>query len=244
MQAKLIKMSDDRRVQLLFVALAGLTAALWGSPGVAAGNHRYPAMAPIGEYLIASQTQEIALARSAAPASISAHAEVLVLGKNGYHVAVQGSNGFVCLVVRSWDNNFDNLGILEPQNALADLLQSGCREDFFARLLDEDQDGCWRGNRRRRSSRRSMRRSTGRSCLRLEPGAMCYMMSKQQYLNDQGKSWRPHVMFYLPDTRDIAWGANLPGTPVIMGQQYVDHISVFMVLVPVWSDGTPAPSFK
>ena len=31
----------------------------------------------------------------------------------------------------------------------------------------------------------------------LEPGAMCYMMSKQQYLNDQGLNWHPHLMFFV-----------------------------------------------
>jgi hypothetical protein len=243
MQAKLIKMSDDRRVQLLFVALAGLTAALWGSPGVAAGNHRYPAMAPIGEYLIASQTQEIALARSAAPASISAHAEVLVLGKNGYHVAVQGSNGFVCLVVRSWDNNFDNLGFWNPKMRAPFCDNAAAAGSVLPRYLTRTQ---WvlAGVSKSEMQKRETAEMKAGKLLAPEPGSLCYMMSKQQYLNDQGKSWRPHVMFYLPDTRDIAWGANLPGTPVIMGQQYVDHISVFMVLVPVWSDGTPAPSFK
>jgi hypothetical protein len=38
----------------------------------------------------------------------------------------------------------------------------------------------------------------------LEPGAMCYMMSKQQYLGDRPKSWHPHLMFFLPgDTAEL-----------------------------------------
>jgi hypothetical protein len=44
----------------------------------------YPAMAPVEQYLIAKAQDEIALARSAAPPSISADAEVLVLGRHGY----------------------------------------------------------------------------------------------------------------------------------------------------------------
>src|SRR5580700_6443948 len=62
----------------------------------------YPAMAPLARYLEASETDEIALARSAAPASISANADVLTLSKDGYKAAIKGTNGFVCLVERSW----------------------------------------------------------------------------------------------------------------------------------------------
>ena len=61
----------------------------------------YPNMAPIAQYQSADRAAEIALARSAAPASISSRAQILVLGKHGYETAVNGSNGFVCLVTRS-----------------------------------------------------------------------------------------------------------------------------------------------
>ena len=49
----------------------------------------------------------------------------------------------------------------------------------------------------------------------LESGAMCYMMSKQQYLNDRGKSWHPHLMFYLPGKAAQNWGANMLDSPVL-----------------------------
>lgn len=42
---------------------------------------RYPTMAPLNQYLMAGQNAEIALARNAAPASISSDATVLVLEK-------------------------------------------------------------------------------------------------------------------------------------------------------------------
>ena len=60
----------------------------------------YPKMAPIDQYLMADQAAEIALARSAAPESISRDAEVLVLGRHGFETAVKGKNGFVCIVGR------------------------------------------------------------------------------------------------------------------------------------------------
>src|SRR5881398_2209529 len=56
----------------------------------------YPQMAPIEQYLMPDQAAEIALARSAAPESISRDAEVLILGRHGFETAVKGKNGFVC----------------------------------------------------------------------------------------------------------------------------------------------------
>src|SRR5579871_6339049 len=62
----------------------------------------YPAMARVDQYLAPDEGSEIALARSGAPASISDAAEVMVLRRDGYATAVKGSNGFLCLVERSW----------------------------------------------------------------------------------------------------------------------------------------------
>src|SRR5271165_6541019 len=62
----------------------------------------YPAMAALDQYLIPDENAEIALARSAAPASISDAAEVMVLRRDGYATAVKGANGFLCIVERSW----------------------------------------------------------------------------------------------------------------------------------------------
>src|SRR5271155_84892 len=66
----------------------------------------YPKMAPIGQYLM-DRTAEIALARSAAPESISRDAEILVLGPHGFETAVKGKNGLVCMVERGWGAIFD-----------------------------------------------------------------------------------------------------------------------------------------
>src|ERR1700729_2025593 len=66
----------------------------------------YPRMAPIAQYLMTDQA-EIALARSAAPASVSGDATIVVLKEHGYETAVKGKNGFVCIVERSWMSQFD-----------------------------------------------------------------------------------------------------------------------------------------
>src|ERR1700688_37619 len=90
------------------VASTVLAALSWSGPARSqALKTAYPEMAPIEQYRIANREDEIALARSAAPPSISGDAEVLVLGSHGYETAVKGKNGFVCFVQRSWVAGFD-----------------------------------------------------------------------------------------------------------------------------------------
>src|SRR5260370_21482703 len=76
----------------------------------------YPSMAPLDQYLIADRNAEIALARTAAPPSISQDATVMVLGKQGYETAVEGKNGFVCVVERAWMGAFDSPEFWNPKN--------------------------------------------------------------------------------------------------------------------------------
>ncbi len=74
----------------------------------------YPSMAPLNQYLM-DRDAEIALARSAAPESISGQAEIQVLGPHGYELAVKGTNGFVCVVERGWMAPFDNADFWNPK---------------------------------------------------------------------------------------------------------------------------------
>src|SRR5580704_15923774 len=97
-----------------FALLAVLCAA---RPGRAADTRTpYPSMAPLDQYLIADQNAEIALARTAAPSSISRDAKVMVLGSHGYETAVEGKNGFVCVVERAWMSPFESPEFWNPKN--------------------------------------------------------------------------------------------------------------------------------
>jgi hypothetical protein len=79
-----------------------LAAMLSGLAGFASADTTpYERMAPLEQYLMPTES-EIALARSAAPASISDKATVLTLSSQGYQTAVRGTNGFTCLVERGW----------------------------------------------------------------------------------------------------------------------------------------------
>ncbi|MGA8266972.1 MAG: hypothetical protein WB787_04370, partial [Candidatus Acidiferrales bacterium] len=95
-----------QKKMLNFLALAFLAQVLMPASTyqarAQAENARYPAMAPLDRYLMPDENSEIALARSAAPASVSDEAEVMVLGPKGYTTAVKGTNGFLCIVERSW----------------------------------------------------------------------------------------------------------------------------------------------
>src|SRR5580698_5557336 len=75
----------------------------------------YPRMAPLEQYLIADRNAEIAMARTAAPESISRDAEVMVLGRYGYETVVKGKNGFVCMVERSWSAGIDDPDFWNPK---------------------------------------------------------------------------------------------------------------------------------
>src|ERR1700677_2569147 len=75
----------------------------------------YASMASLEQYLIADRDTEIALARSAAPPALSRDAEILILSKDGYQTAVQGKNGFTCLVERSWMSPIDSPEFWNPK---------------------------------------------------------------------------------------------------------------------------------
>ena len=72
---------------------------------------------------------------------------------------------------------------------------------------------------------------------------MCYMLSKQQYLSDSVQCWHSHLMFFVARTTPESWGANLPGSPIIAADDSEDRMTIFLVPVGHWSDGTAAPPF-
>jgi hypothetical protein len=222
----------------IVLALIAFTAAARAEP--------YPKMLPLDQYLIADRNAEIALAKTAAPPSISSEATVLVLTRKGYETAVEGKNGFVCFVDRAWQKTVDDPDFWNPkiraptcvnppaahsvlpfQHQLTALALSGAtREQISAKL----------------------KTILAAKTFTPEPGSMAYMMSKQQHLSDGANpAWHSHVMFYLPGTIDSpVLGANLEASPVLGGASNVPGLgtmpySVYFVPVGTWSDGTPAP---
>jgi len=217
---------------------------LWPSPARAqAAKAPYPAMAPLDQYLIPDEKAEIALARSAAPASISDAAEVMVLRRDGYATAAKGSNGFVCIVERSWGKATDDPEFWNPKMRAPHCFNPAASRTFLPIFLQKTKLVLAGKSRAQVLAATTSALDRG-ELPALAPGAMCYMMAKQQYLSDDDKSWHPHLMFFVSGDAVKSWGANLPGSPVIAGDDPEERVTVFMVVAGTWSDGTPGPSAK
>lgn len=220
-------------VPILFVWLRCAAAQAAKAP--------YPVMAPLDQYLIPDEKAEIALARSAAPASISDAADVMALRQDGYATVVKGSNGFVCIVERSWANTTDDREFWNPNIRAPHCFNPAASKTFMPIFLKKTK--LVLAGKSQAQILAAVTSALERKELpALAPGAMAYMMAKQQYLNDDGKSWHPHVMFFVSGNAVKSWGANLDGSPVIAANDPQQRVTTFMVLVGTWSDGTPAPS--
>ncbi len=205
------------------------------------GKAPYPVMAPLDQYLIPDEKAEIALARSAAPASISDAAEVMVLRRDGYATAVKGSNGFVCIVERSWANTTDHPEFWNAKIRAPHCFNAAASRTVLPIFLKKTKL-VLAGKSQAQIHAAVTSALETKELPALAAGSMAYMMAKQQYLNDDGKSWHPHVMFYVSGDAGKSWGANLPGSPVLAANDPEQRITTFMVLAGTWSDGTPGPS--
>jgi len=221
---------------LLALALGGLSAARAdGTPSP------YPAMAPVEQYRM-DRDVEIALARSSAPEGISREATVLVMGAQGYETAVEGKNGFTCLVERGWMSPFDSPDFWNPK-----LRGPVCYNPAAVRSILP-----YTINRTKRVLAGESKAQLHADILAAvakgelpvpEVGAMSYMMAKDGYLGDSAGHWRPHLMFHLPKTDAATWGADVPGSPVVYNDEFTDMPEpeiIFLLPVGKWSDGTPA----
>jgi hypothetical protein len=229
------------RKTIRLVALRGLGFVLvltaLSQAGAQSNKEPYPAMAPLAQYMM-ERDAEIALARSAAPASISDNAEVMVLGPQGYTTAVKGTNGFLCIVERGWAADTGNSDFWNPKLRGPLCLNPAAARSYEPIYLMRTKlvlAG---------KSKAEMLAATDAALDKnelpaLEPGAMCYMLSKQQYLGDGPKSWHPHLMFFVAGDAEKSWGADQPGTPVMAANFPEEKATIFMVVVDNWSDGSP-----
>lgn len=238
----------------VFISAFVLVAALIATRPAAAQDPKqsYPTMAPIEQYLM-DRDAEIALARSAAPDSISHNASVIVLTRHGYETAVQGLNGWVCVVERGWMAMFDNPELWNPKVRAADCLNPPAAR-FILPYTYKRTELLLASHSKLEVIAAIKSAIEKKELPALEPGSVCYMMSKGSYLTDNGDHNSPHLMFYETAKDDAAWGANVRNAPVVsVNYWYLSAeaypqlmsfppIAVFLVMVDKWSDGTPAPS--
>ena len=186
-------------------------------PGLAHAQTRqhtpYPAMAAVERYRIADPQEEIALARTAAPRSISADAEVLVLGKHGYETGVRGRNGFVCFVERSWAAGFGDAEFWNPKLRAPNCFNPPAVRSVLPQYLQRTE---WAlaGIGREQMIEKARVAFASRRFTAPEAGSLSFMLSKQGYLSDDSAGpWLPHVMFFVPHGEAVPWGAGLEASP-------------------------------
>lgn len=236
----------------MFLVAFALAAALLSARPAAAQDAKppYPSMAPLEQYLMARDA-EITLARSAAPDAISRDASVAVLTRSGYETAVQGKNGWVCMVGRSWGAMFDHPEFWNPKVRAA-----ACYNPPAARSVlpyeYKRTEFILAGHSKLEVIAALKSAIDKKELPPLEPGSICYMMSKASYLTDYDDHNMPHLMFFQSEMNAANWGANLAQSPVLAvndwymsADQYPQlktfpPLFVFLVGINNWSDGTPA----
>jgi len=249
----------NRKV-VMAIALGAFTLSVvpgpaWSAQAQAqAPNARYPKMAPLDQYLMADRNAEIELARSAAPPSISRDATVVVLGSHGYETAVEGKNGFICIVERGWMNAFDSSEFWSPKTRGAICFNPPAARTVLPITLMRTK--LVLAGKSKAEVKESIKIAIEKKELpALETGAMCYMMSKDAYLTDGDGHNMAHLMFYTPLMDGAVWGANklnssnelleqFPGSPLLLSPAFKgdpEPINVFFMGTGMWSDGTPAP---
>jgi hypothetical protein len=233
-----MKQKAPRTIALTSFVFVVMLAAGWRAQ---AQNVKtpYPDMVQLDQYLMEREA-EIALARSAAPDSISRDAEVMVLGQQGYETAVKGKNGFVCMVERSWASPLDHPDFWNPKLRAPNCFNAVAARSYLPLTVRKTK--LILATRSKAEMVKDIKAAMDKKELPPpELGAMCYMMSKQGYLNDAAGHWHPHLMFFLPPTDPATWGSDLPGAPLFSASDDLGRMTVFMVPVGKWSDGTTAP---
>jgi hypothetical protein len=190
----------------------------------------YPTMAPIEQYRM-DRDAEIALARTAAPASISRDAEILVLGQKNFETAVKGTNGYLCVVGRAFAGPLNNPEFWNPKNRSPICWNPPAARSLWPYAVKET--GMALAGASKAQIVEAIKAAVAKKELGVpEAGSMAYMMSKEAYLTDRGDHNLAHVMFELPRNGvlqdDPNYFVSWDPAPVIE----------FNVPVGQWSDGT------
>jgi hypothetical protein len=230
-----------RKFRLATLALVAVLCAA-RSGRAADPKTPYPTMAPLDQYLMADRDAEIALARSAAPPSVAKDATVMVLGRRGYETAVEGTNGFVCIVDRGWTDGFDKPDFWNPKKYGPQCLNPQATRTVLPIIFMRTKFAL--AGQSKEEIHESMKAAVEKNELPVvEPGGMSYMLSKQGHLTASYGPWLPHLMFYVPLKDAKSWGADEPGSPILVNSHYngaPEPVTEFLVPVSEWSDGTPA----
>jgi hypothetical protein len=198
----------------------------------------------LGPYLIADRSAEIALARSAAPRNVSDSATVLVLERKGFVQAARGTNGFTCLVLRSFTAPTNDPAFWNPKVVAPSCFNAPAVRTVLGPILKR-VDWIVGGVPLAEVDARTERGYASHTFVAPAAGAMAYMTSPRQHLVDANPHWLPHLMFFYDKAMPAsAFGAAGMDATIINGTAGDPHATVLTVFIPVrqWSDGSPAPA--
>ena len=224
----------------IMVAAAITVLAALNSASAFDAKTQYASMAPLTQYMTDHDT-EIAMARSAAPEAITRDATIMVLSDHGYVTAVEGKNGFVCMVERAWMSPEDSPTFWDPKLRGPICFNPPAVRSILPATFERTKL-VLAGKSKAEIIADNKQAYDKKELPPLEPGSMSYMMSKQGYLTAEGGNLA-HIMVYTPHGDPAAWGNDVPNSPVMLNPQFKDAepIDVWVISVGKWSDGSPAP---
>lgn len=154
-----------------------------------------------------------------------------------------GTNGFICMIARSWSAYMEDPDFWNPRVRVPIWYNALAARSQVAVTIKRTEIALAGGSRAQifdsvKTAIESKELPTA------ERGAMAYMLSRRGSLGVRDGHWRPHLMFFTPETDPKVWGAHLPGSPIIGFEHATEHLTVFIIPVARWSDGTVAPSDK
>lgn len=183
-------------------------------------------------YVSLPEDDEIALARSAAPASVSDGATIWVLRSGAYEIAVPGSNGNACMVSRTRESSIEPI-CYDPEGARTIL---PIEIDLVERRIRHgDPDRAWR----------EVHDAIDRGALLLpERPAMSYMLSAgQRLVTDDGRdvgAWKPHLMLYSPYLEPDEFGLSGPDGTLFVAYAG-EPLAHLVVVVPDFVEPSGSP---
>jgi hypothetical protein len=222
------------RTSMIAVACAGV--------GAATALAQQPKKPDVSPYLMPDRAAEIALARTAAPRWISDSATILVLGRTGFVDAVQGTNGFTCLVVRSLSDPLTSTTRWNPKSLAPHCFNPPASRTVLPTVLKQTE---WvlAGLTNEQIIQRFDHGYATHQFMPPEVGAMTYMLSPQQTIGANNSHWLPHLMFYYDKSASPSmWGVGDSVTTIINGSAGDPNATVLLLLIPVrrWSNGASA----
>jgi hypothetical protein len=192
----------------------------------------YPTMAPIEQYRM-DRDAEIALARTAAPASITRDAEILVMGQKNFETVVKGKNGFVCAVGRAFMGPVNNPEFWNPKNRSPICYNPPAVRSLWPYAMK--QAGMAMAGASNAQITDAIKTAVAKKELGVpESGSMAYMMSKEAYLTDRAGHNLAHLMFEFPAN---AFGVFQDSPDYFVSWEPAPVIE-FNVPTGQWSDGT------